>query len=238
MNCKLTGMVFIACAVYLCAQEPEARIARIDGTANVLRADAEEWRLAKAAMPLNPGDQVYSGKETLVEIKFRKGEIVRLDEETKLIIVQSDNKKVKSSTPTGTIWVNMKKISTRGRDFEVSTPTAVAAIRGTVYHMNCAADSNTTVSVYNGKVAVGPADALKKKMESDKKAPEQAPSEVPGPEEIPGPYEVSLSQWKTIVAGQKISVRNDGRFASESFDMKKVSDEFIGKNLELDRSEE
>jgi hypothetical protein len=47
---------------------------------------------------------------------------------------------------------------------------------------------------------------------------------------------VSLEQWQTIVAGQKISVRNDGKYAQESFDMKAAAQaKFVKKNQELDK---
>jgi hypothetical protein len=99
------------------------------------------------------------------------------------------------------------------------------------------ADSTASVSVYNGKVAVGPTDELKKKIEQAKPAARvDEPVEVPGPEEIPGPFEVPLEQWRDIVAGQKISIRTDGKFAQEKFDMKAAAEEkFVKKNLEMDK---
>jgi hypothetical protein len=60
--------------------------------------------------------------------------------------------------------------------------------------------------------------------------------EVPGPEEIPGPYEVTLEQWRMIVAGQMISVNKEGKFSEKKFDMDKASeDDFVKKNLEWDK---
>ena len=130
----------------------------------------------------------------------------------------------------------MRKLVSAGKEFEVSTPTAVAAIRGTVFDFSYTPDSASYVSVFEGKVAVGPSEELKKKLEQEKKkapARTEKPVEVNGPEEIPGPYEVSLEQWRTIVAGQKIMVRSDGKFAQEKMDMKAVSKEkFVKKNTQ------
>jgi len=45
-----------------------------------------------------------------------------------------------------------------------------------------------------------------------------------------------LEQWRDIVAGQKISIRTDGKFAQEKFDMKAAAEEkFVKKNLEMDK---
>ena len=80
--------------------------------------------------------------------------------------------------------------------------------------MQTAQDSSTAVRVFEGTVSVGPSDALKKAIKEKKVAPPGEPTEVPGPEEVPGPYEVTLEQWRSIVAGQQISVRTDGKVSN------------------------
>ncbi len=212
------------------AGEPEAKITRVDGEASILRKGASRTRPVRINMPVSEGDEISSGKESMVELAFRMGEVVRMDENTILKVEKCTNKNVKASTQVGNLWVNMKKLTQR-RDFEVATPTAVAAIRGTIYHMSTDQDSTTAVSVYNGKVAVGLSEQLKKQLEQQ--PPTGEPVEVPGPEEIPGPYEVSLDQWRDIVAGQKISVHKDGKYAQEEFDMEHNSS-FIQKCIEYD----
>jgi hypothetical protein len=215
-----------------------AKIATFEGTVQVMKKGAADWKNARPGMPLEVGDQVYTQAESFAEIRYAIGTVLRMDEKTKVTLESSSEKTVKSKSAIGTVWVNMRKLVSTGKEFEVSTPTAVAAIRGTVYNMSTAADSASDVSVYEGKVAVGPSDDLKKKLEQEKKkaaARTEKPVEVPGPEEIPGPYEVSLEQWRTIVAGQKIVVRNDGKFAQEKFDAKAAAKiAFVKKNLALD----
>ena len=232
-----TYAILVVCcySFVLIAQESEARITRIEGTANVLKLNAKDWREARVSMPLAVGDQVYSDKESLVEIRYSNGEVLRMDEETKIQIQLSTDKKVITKAPLGTVWVNMKKLTTKGREFEVSSPTAVAAVRGTIFELGVGKDSTTSVSVYNGKVAVGPTDSLKSKIERQKQVTPQEPTEIPGPEEVPGPYEVPLDQWRTIVAGQKISVRTDGKFSSEQFNLAKAINAFVKKNQLLDK---
>ncbi len=214
--------------------ENAAKIKRIEGKTSVLRKGAENWINARVNMPLNTGDAVYTRKESFVEIVYESGAILRMDEETKIRIEEVTSKGSKTKTPIGNIWANMQKLLSSRKDFELSSPTATAAIRGTVFNMNTKQDSSTDVSVYKGKVSVGPSKTPKK--EDEKPAEPQDRYEVPGPEEIPGPYEVTLEEWRMIVSGQMISVNKDGKYSEQEFDMDEAAkDDFVKKNLELDK---
>jgi hypothetical protein len=213
-----------------------SKIQLIQGNATVTRGVAGKSINAKVGTALNIGDTVRSYEESLVEIAFNNGEIVRLDENTILIIVQADSQKAASSLPIGRVWVNMKKIISH-RAFDVTTPTAVAAIRGTIYAMEAGEDRSVDLSVYDGKVDVGPSEHLKQKFVNRKSnnAPVSEPVEVPGPGEIQGPHEVTLEQWKTIVAGINIKIAPEGAFVLSKLE-KDTNDKFISQNLALDRS--
>jgi FecR protein len=235
-NVVFSAMMLCSVALFVNA-DIVAKISNFEGAVQVMKKGATEWKNARPGMPLEIGDQVYTQGESFAEIRYTIGTVLRMDEKTKVTLESSSEKTVKSKSAIGTVWINMRKLVSAGKEFEVSTPTAVAAIRGTVYNMSTTADSASDVSVYEGKVAVGPSDDLKKKLELEKKkaVKTEKPVEVPGPEEIPGPYEVSLDQWRTIVAGQKIVVRNDGKFAQTKFDTKAAAQQaFIKKNLALD----
>ena len=212
-----------------------AKIKRIDGKVSVLKKGAQKWRTARVNMPLGEGDAVYSRKESFAEIVYSSGAILRMDEDTKIIIKKVTEKKSTTATPLGNVWANMRKLVVSKKEFDLESPTATAAIRGTVFQMNTDKDSSTDVSVYEGKVAVGPS----KKMEVKKPAGPTGRHEVPGPHEIPGPYEVSLQQWRTIVAGQMISINKEGKYSEKKIDMKKAKkNDFVKKNLELDKEVE
>jgi hypothetical protein len=217
-----------------------AKISSFEGTVQIMKKGSADWKNARLGMALEVGDQVYTQAESFAEISYAIGAVLRMDEKTKVTLESSTEKTVKSKSAIGTVWINMRKLVSAGKEFDVSTPTAVAAIRGTVYNMSTSSDSASDVSVYEGKVAVGPSEDLKKKLEAEKKKAAvrtEKPVEVPGPEEIPGPYEVSLEQWRTVVAGQKIAVRNDGKFAQSKFDAQAAAAKtaFVKKNLELDQ---
>jgi hypothetical protein len=234
----LIAVAAVCAIVFSVNAESVAKITTFEGSVSVLKKGAADWRDAKPGTPLEVGDQVYAREESFAEIRYSIGTVLRMDEKTKVTIEESSEKTIRTKSALGSVWVNMRKLISTGKQFEVSTPTAVAAIRGTVFDLSYTPDSASYVNVFEGKVAVGPSDDLKKQLEQGKKkAPKmQEPVEVPGPEEIPGPYEVSLDQWRTIVAGQKISVRKDGKFAQEKMDMAAAEKEkFVKKNLDLDK---
>ncbi|HMD68910.1 MAG TPA: FecR family protein [Chitinivibrionales bacterium] len=235
----VAAVCMIAASARIARAESVAKITTFEGVVQVMKKGATDWRNAKPGLPLEVGDQVYTQEESFAEIRYSIGTVLRMDEKTKITIDASSEKTIKTKSAIGSVWVNMRKLISTGREFQVSTPTAVAAIRGTVFDMSCVPDSASYVAVFEGKVAVGPSDSLKKKLEQEKKKKEiktEKPVEVPGPEEIPGPYEVSLEQWRTIVAGQKISVRTDGKFAQEKIDMTAEEKmKFVKKNLAMDK---
>jgi hypothetical protein len=216
-------------------EQGAARIQLIQGNAEIYRVATAKTFGAKVGMPVGVGDTLRSHEESFVEVVFDNGEVIRMDENSILAIGRVDSQKAESSLPVGRVWVNMKKIVSH-RAFDVSTPTAVAAIRGTIYDMKAGEDQSVDVSVYDGKVAVGPSDGLKKKLQltpSDKPAGGE-PVQVPGPTEIQGPHEVTLEQWQTIVAGMRIKIAPHGAFFTSK--MEKIEkDTFISKNVSLDR---
>ncbi|MBD3418814.1 MAG: hypothetical protein GF398_01730 [Chitinivibrionales bacterium] len=237
---KLPVILLSILAVALPAQDAmraAAKVTRLEGTASMMRNGGGKWRPVRPGMAVKQGDQLYTRAESFVELKYENGAVVRMDENTKVTIESATATEAETKTGIGNVWVNMKKIASGSKKFEITSPTAVAAIRGTAFTMQTDRDSSSSVSVYNGKVAVGPSDELKKWQQQQKpKPPRQEPVEVPGPEEVPGPYEVSLEAWTTIVAGQRILIRKDGKFAKESISMEqKGQSNFVQKNLKLDR---
>lgn len=233
---RFTGIIILAGMFSIVRAQSAAKIDLIEGKASILRNGASEWRDAKINQPLSIGDVVYTRNESFCVIKYNSGAVLRMGEETKIILQEVTDKGSKTATPIGHVWVNMQKLVTSKKSFELSSPTATAAIRGTIFDMNTGQDSSTDVSVFQGKVMVGPGSALKSALPQNTMEKESR-HEVPGPEEIPGPYEVTLEQWRTIVDGQMISVRKDGKFSVQKFDEKKkaADDEFVQKNLVMDK---
>jgi len=215
--------------------QPEAKITRIEGGAQVLKNGISSWKIARLGLALQINDRLKCETESLVEITYRCGAIMRLAENSICSIKKSSNEAISTEVPKGNVWVNMKKITSTGHVFDLSTPTAVAAIRGTIFQMMSLADSSADIAVFDGEVTVALSDEGKKRASVKEKNSIVAPHEVPGPTEIPGPFEVTLDQWHTIVAGQRISIHSNGTYATTAFDPDKQFDAFIKKNRALDK---
>ena len=197
---------------------------------------SDVWNVAKLRMAVRNGDVIRTEKESRCEIKLNDGSILRIGEQTTFDItdanITSKSKKFKSKLKRGKIWANLTKFRRKSDSFRILAPTAVCAVRGTIYRMD--ADSTTRVAVYDGEVDVGPSSFWTQWQQPKSQSLE--PREVPGPQEIPGPYEVSLEDWVRIVRGFQIEIRNDGKFAKTRIDREKdARDAWVLWNQERDR---
>ncbi|MCG2760421.1 MAG: FecR family protein, partial [Candidatus Delongbacteria bacterium] len=134
---------------------------------------------------------------------------------------QTDDKvNYKGYLVSGESWTNVNKTDSKTKDFKVKSPIAIAAVLGTAYKMT-SDEKLTEISVLDGKVDV---DLEKEKKAELKIKPKKdsgslAPKQSFGPKQIPGPYEVTLSEWISIVKGEKISIRQDGKYNKTKTDV-------------------
>jgi hypothetical protein len=102
---------------------------------------------------------------------------------------------------------------------EVKSPSAVIAVRGTIYRLDVEPDSSTTLKVYDGEVEVSPAQASMGMGQRQPETPVGPPTDVPGPTDVAGPRDVSESEWMEIIkAQQQIVIGADGSFKRSDFD--------------------
>jgi hypothetical protein len=148
------------------AQEVGA-IAKVTGTAKLERA-AKELDIT-VAMPISIGDKIRTLKNSQVSVTFRDGSSAELGESSFLTI---ERYALSGSTRTSgllALWAGrlrtIVKVATGGEpSFEVHTPNAVVAVRGTDFetafidNRPCPEDRScmryTTVGVSRGLVAV------------------------------------------------------------------------------------
>ncbi|RMG67508.1 MAG: hypothetical protein D6715_04560 [Calditrichaeota bacterium] len=191
----------------------------------VIRPGQDRPLMATFNMDVYPGDKVETKKESRCEITFLNGHVVRLDENSiytlEQVEISEKRTRVESGLSLGRLWSNIRKIFSKEDYFRVKSPTAVVAVRGTIYRVNANPDSSTEVYVYQGEVAVSPAKAGPGQPQGGGGGPKrlQKPSQVAPPTQVQGPTEVSLETWFEIVkAQQQIIVRPDGSYQKASFD--------------------
>lgn len=177
-------------------------------------------------------DTLVTGVESRCEIRLTDGSLIRLNEKTKYVIdryeTNGDDIAFNGYLVSGEAWTNVRKDGNGRKDFNVRSPIAVAAVIGTAYKMN-ADGSLTEISVLDGQVNV---DLEKQKKAELKIEPKKegsgslAPRQSLAPKQIPGPYEVTLSEWISIVKGEKISIRNDGKYNKTKTDVNVLMQEW------------
>ena len=193
------------------------------------------WNSAKLGLTVNDGDWIKTKKESRCEIRLADKSLIRLGEDTEFEFttanITAQQRNVKGDLKTGQVYLNLNTKTSSKSQFQIKAPTAVCAVRGTIYRID--ADSTTQCTVYDGTVDVGPAKLWGQPIKREGKSLQ--PYQVPGPSQVPGPYEVSLEQWVQIVKGFQITVRQDGKFAKTQFDAQQdAGDEWVKWNKQRD----
>ena len=228
----LIGIVFSAYN-FLDAAQSVAKISFPLGNVHVLQKGKKKMQKARFQHKLFVGDKIKTEKEARCEIKYNDGSIIRIDQLSIYTIEKAHltkkEKKVESFLSIGRLWANIKKLVSSSDSWLLRGPSAVVAVRGTIYRMDTMDDKSSKVLVYEGSVNVGP--------------PSWAPSagaqgQKPGPpKQVKGPSVVSLEQWVEIVkAQQQIIIKPDGSFQKSDFDL--VADaqsSWVKWNLERDK---
>jgi len=225
-----SNTVRISCALLLSANMAMAvqigKISYVEGDAFLLEKGKE--KPLKVNQKIDLGDQIRTGTESVCEVTYTKGTVVRIGEKSE---VKLSGTEVASNinVSQGKVWANVQKLASG--QFRVTTPVATAAVRGTVFRVDAAQDSSSTVALYEGKVDVGPADTTKIKPEA------QATSNWGPPVEVSGPYEVSMETWIHLNPGKEINVRWGGKYATKEISAEQdKQDKWITFNKKRDES--
>jgi len=189
------------------------------GDIQVKSALAKKWQDIDEGDKIFSGDTLKTGKDSKCEAKLLDGSVIRYGQNALYVFGRYDDKKgtVKydGKQLKGQSWTNVNKKDGKKKDYKVKSPVAVAAVIGTVFKFGYDG-SLTEVAVLDGQVNV---DLDKEKKEElnlpppEKETNVKEPGQSMAPKEIPGPYEVTLNQWISIVKGEIINIRSDGKYS-------------------------
>jgi len=206
-----------------------AKITLLEGRAHRIKKGQQESEPLSKNDLLSQGDQIYTEKNSKIEIRLpdksylRFGELTRLELEAASLDEKNRKRDIGVKMLFGNVWANVSKLfSGRGR-FDISTRTAVAGVRGTVYRMNVNKDNSAEVKVYYGEVLVSSLSKSKEKADAIQKL--EKPKAVSGPKSIPGPRAVTMKEWTHVVRSmQQIIIKPDGT-ATKPFRFSVLADE-------------
>ena len=191
----------------------------LEGQAFLVREDLGQIRSLSQGDLLRQGDRVQTEKNSRLELKLPDGSFVRFDEMTVFILQsaifdpEQKRRDIDVTLVLGKIWAKVARFLNRQDRFTLTTQTAVAGVRGTVYRMNVNPDNSAFVKVYDGEVEVRGQKPEKAASATGSKEPAAIPGPhpVPGPHPIPGPHPVTMQEWIHIVSAmQQIDIQSDG----------------------------
>ncbi len=102
---------------------------------------------------LYPGDLIRTGKGAGLEIFVKGHGILRLAENAELAMSNFSEKSARVNVRKGSVGFFLKKQSAN-RDFKVSTPTAIASVRGTTFLVSVENLRESRVALFSGAVQV------------------------------------------------------------------------------------
>lgn len=205
-------------------------------------------KTASLGTELKSGDVVITGSRSRVELTFGDGSLTRLGSEARLTIERSAGGLGEATVVNctgGRVWSNVTPFTNSDGAYVVTTPTASAAVRGTVFRTDIYPDTSTLLRVYEGSVEIwNPLMALEGPMfwETESSGGDDPDPgerhEVVGPHEVSGPVEVSEEEWENILIGQmsQVYIAADGsvldqmEFSADD----ELEDEWVEWNKERD----
>ncbi len=129
-----------------------AKIFNTAGKVECLKTGAIYWVEAKPPYMLEAGDQVRTAPGAMAEIYMKYGSKIRLGEEASFTVNTVAPEGNVVSVLHGKMQAWIRKFT--GRRFSVRTPSAVCAVRGTVFDVEVTEAGQTTWNLFSGEIDV------------------------------------------------------------------------------------
>ena len=149
---RVSLMLIVSAVTIVSAQAPIGQISEIVGSILIKRSADSAWVKGRIKMPLYDKDAIRTKAESRCEISLVGSKVVRFGENALGLISAPSEGETTVKSAAGSVWINVKKLSTPS-NVNIVSPTSTAAIRGTVFGVDC--DTNgTNYTVFAGAVAV------------------------------------------------------------------------------------
>jgi len=226
-------------AIIIDLKDGNAKVTLLKGKAYLVKKDMERIRAIVPGDLLSRGSFVSTDKGSRIELKMPDSSSLRFDELTTFELVSTgiDKKKKKRDIRVnlilGKAWANVSRFFKVRGSFSISTKTAVAGVRGTLYRMNVNKDDSVIIKVYGGEVMVNSqntADSFAGLLPETVRAAR--------PYAVSGPHPVSIEEWTYIISSmQQIVVYPDGTVTKPfNFFEEEDLNEWVKWNREMDKN--
>jgi ferric-dicitrate binding protein FerR (iron transport regulator) len=153
---KLTALVvLLITTVPVWAQAAvEGQMEKVKGKVSLVRGQAAPALLHNGDA-VQAGDEILSDRKSSATLRLPDGSTVQIYQNSHVILrPQSGTWKEILNLLLGNIRVQIEKLSGRPNPKSLTTPTAIVAVRGTVFAVAVNKDGDTQVGVENGLVSV------------------------------------------------------------------------------------
>jgi len=138
----------------------------LKGPVEVLKAGQPNWQAAQKGRPVAEGERIRTGAGAWCEILFKDGSFIKMEDDSDAAVETlkaSNQERVFSFSflKGKVLWMVAKvkgKIASR---VSVRTPSVVCAVRGTDFSIIVSTAGQTTIGLFEGKVAVTAGNAEK-----------------------------------------------------------------------------
>ncbi len=242
MKKLLFASVLLCCPLWLMAGETGC-VYDLKGSVEILKSGRKAWEPAAKGRPVAEGDSVKTGAGAWCEILFREGSFVRLEENS-----EAAAESLKASTEERVFFFSFVKgkalwmaARLKGKllsKFSVRTPSLVCAVRGTDFSMVVSTSGQTTVGLFDGKVALSQGAAEKELLSGGEATSDAAGLTVQGRlSKLMKAEERRYSKVKGRVESLRKRLEEREAFIDDYINrqQKKLSDFDAGRKEKLDR---
>lgn len=134
--------------------ESSAPVARLTITkGDVTVVEGETVRTAAAGQVLTAGQLIRTGAGAMAELFVKDQGIVRLSANTEFALKRMDAEGVELDQKSGRSTVFLKRLK-QDTEFTITTPTSVAAVRGTSFMVDVKSNTESVIALYDGAIEV------------------------------------------------------------------------------------
>jgi len=148
-------LVIVSAALLFCLSTCDAAyVSSLRGVVEIKRTGTADWvKLAGDEQhKLQPGDELRTSRASTVDVMMDDGSRVKVAPLSAFKMSEESDSAVSIGLYFGRVRSWVKKFS---KKFEVRTPSAVCAVRGTDFMVSADAEGNSRVEVYEGSVLAG-----------------------------------------------------------------------------------
>ncbi len=148
LKASLSAVILFICT--LPAISGIAEITAFKGSVSFIRPGEIQWSEAARNLQLNAGDRIRTGSDSSAELSFTAGHTASLGPSSNMMIKESSEDSTNIDLFTGDLLSRVGRLNP-GQTYEVTTPQAVCAVRGTEFSV-FADENQTRVEVLSGIV--------------------------------------------------------------------------------------